>query len=257
MALPYLALAWFPAWRQCCRGPAPGWCVEAVARVSAVRDGGVARLGAGRAGRQRCRHAHSARLSCSWRSRCGRGERSAEAGARMGGSGDHRCPRRSPSSRGRSSARTAISAAGAARSSGIPVASDGWQRIHARALADGSPRARPVFVDFTAAWCVTCQVNKRLVLSDSGVKRAFARAEAALLRADWTRRDPEITRRCCGTRPQRRARLRALPQGARAAAAARSPAAAGADRRDRRLVATRGARPKTAMLVARSTREKS
>jgi len=51
-----------------------------------------------------------------------------------------------------------------------------------------------VFVDFTAAWCVTCQVNKRLVLDDKAVREAFARKNVALLRADWTRRDPAITR---------------------------------------------------------------
>jgi thiol:disulfide interchange protein DsbD len=56
--------------------------------------------------------------------------------------------------------------------------------------ADG----RPVFVDFTAAWCVTCQVNKRLVLSDADVRKAFAMRNVELVRADWTRRDPTITR---------------------------------------------------------------
>jgi thiol:disulfide interchange protein DsbD len=50
-----------------------------------------------------------------------------------------------------------------------------------------------VFVDFTAAWCVTCQVNKRLVLNDPEVIAAFGRNNVALVRADWTRRDPEIT----------------------------------------------------------------
>jgi thiol:disulfide interchange protein DsbD len=50
-----------------------------------------------------------------------------------------------------------------------------------------------VFVDFTAAWCVTCQVNKRLVLNDGSVLSAFARKNVALVRADWTRRDPQIT----------------------------------------------------------------
>jgi thiol:disulfide interchange protein DsbD len=56
--------------------------------------------------------------------------------------------------------------------------------------ADG----RPVFIDFTAAWCVTCQVNKRLVLNDSDVRHAFASRKVELVRADWTRRDPTITR---------------------------------------------------------------
>jgi len=52
---------------------------------------------------------------------------------------------------------------------------------------------RPVFVDFTAAWCVTCQFNKRTVLADSQVLADFAAKRALLLRADWTRRDPAIT----------------------------------------------------------------
>ena len=52
----------------------------------------------------------------------------------------------------------------------------------------------PVFVDFTAAWCVTCKVNKQLVLTRSDVERAFRDKGVTLLRADWTRRDPEITR---------------------------------------------------------------
>jgi len=53
---------------------------------------------------------------------------------------------------------------------------------------------RPVFIDFTAAWCVTCQVNKRLVLSAADIRAAFAERNVTLVRADWTRRDPEITR---------------------------------------------------------------
>jgi thiol:disulfide interchange protein len=52
---------------------------------------------------------------------------------------------------------------------------------------------RPVFVDFTAAWCVSCQVNKRLVLNTDATREAFERANVALMRADWTRRDAVIT----------------------------------------------------------------
>jgi thiol:disulfide interchange protein DsbD len=52
---------------------------------------------------------------------------------------------------------------------------------------------QPVFVDFTAAWCVTCQYNKKTTLADPKVMDAFAGKNVALLRADWTRRDPAIT----------------------------------------------------------------
>lgn len=52
---------------------------------------------------------------------------------------------------------------------------------------------RPVFVDFTAAWCVTCQYNKSTTLSDPEVLADLATKKVALLRADWTLRDPAIT----------------------------------------------------------------
>ena len=52
---------------------------------------------------------------------------------------------------------------------------------------------RPVFVDFTAAWCITCQYNKKTTLSNSEVLTDMKARNVTLLRADWTRRDPAIT----------------------------------------------------------------
>jgi thiol:disulfide interchange protein len=52
---------------------------------------------------------------------------------------------------------------------------------------------QPVFVDFTAAWCVTCQYNKKTTLADADVLADLTAKKVALLRADWTRRDPAIT----------------------------------------------------------------
>ncbi len=52
---------------------------------------------------------------------------------------------------------------------------------------------RTVLIDFTAAWCLTCQVNERVVLSRPEIQAAFRDKNIAFLVADWTRRDPTIT----------------------------------------------------------------
>jgi thiol:disulfide interchange protein DsbD len=70
----------------------------------------------------------------------------------------------------------------------------GWTPFTPATVSALTAAGRPVFVDFTAAWCVTCQVNKRLVLNAEDVRAQFAAKRVALVRADWTRRDPAITR---------------------------------------------------------------
>jgi thiol:disulfide interchange protein DsbD len=52
---------------------------------------------------------------------------------------------------------------------------------------------RAVFVNATAAWCITCLVNDEAALSGARVRQAFAQHHVAYVVADWTRRDPEIT----------------------------------------------------------------
>jgi thiol:disulfide interchange protein DsbD len=68
-----------------------------------------------------------------------------------------------------------------------------WQPYSAEAVAHENAAGKTVFVDFTAAWCVTCQANKKWVLDTSDVQQAFARQGIVLMRADWTRYDPAIT----------------------------------------------------------------
>ncbi|TMH57563.1 MAG: protein-disulfide reductase, partial [Betaproteobacteria bacterium] len=84
--------------------------------------------------------------------------------------------------------------AGPGESAAKPVVADkgAWQDYAPERVLQLTAAGRTVFVDFTAAWCVTCQVNKRLVLNTDAVQQAFAQYDVALLRTDWTRRDPTI-----------------------------------------------------------------
>jgi thiol:disulfide interchange protein DsbD len=75
-----------------------------------------------------------------------------------------------------------------------PTAADAtWQPWSAERVAQAHAQGQPVFVDFTAAWCVTCQYNKRTTLADAGVMADFADKRVLLLRADWTKRDAAIS----------------------------------------------------------------
>ncbi|KPK81705.1 MAG: hypothetical protein AMS25_05275 [Gemmatimonas sp. SM23_52] len=68
-----------------------------------------------------------------------------------------------------------------------------WQPFSPARVEELRSEGRPVFVDFTAAWCLTCQVNERVALADAAVQDAFRERDVALLKADWTKRDPQIT----------------------------------------------------------------
>ena len=87
----------------------------------------------------------------------------------------------------------AASSPGSPGSPGASALPEGWQPWSVERGAQAQAEGRTVFVDFTAAWCVTCQVNKRTTLADAGVKADFDQRRVLLLRADWTRRDAAIS----------------------------------------------------------------
>lgn len=60
-------------------------------------------------------------------------------------------------------------------------------------LAALRKESRPVFVDMTAAWCITCLVNERVTLDSARVRAAFAARHVVYMKGDWTRRDAVIT----------------------------------------------------------------
>jgi thiol:disulfide interchange protein len=84
-------------------------------------------------------------------------------------------------------------AASAQPSSETSAARSTWQPWSADAVQHALAAGQPVFVDFTAGWCLSCQVNERVALDQTSVMQAFAAANVALFRADWTREDPAIT----------------------------------------------------------------
>jgi thiol:disulfide interchange protein DsbD len=69
-----------------------------------------------------------------------------------------------------------------------------WVDYSPQKLAELRGQGKAVFVDFTAAWCVTCQVNKRVALNTDKVKARFSESGVVRMKADWTNRDEQITR---------------------------------------------------------------
>jgi thiol:disulfide interchange protein DsbD len=68
-----------------------------------------------------------------------------------------------------------------------------WQPWTPAAVDAALDAGHPAFVDFTAAWCLSCKVNERVALETEAVRAAFARKHVALFRADWTHADPAIS----------------------------------------------------------------
>ena len=191
MALPYVLLAWFPAWRR--RLPRSGpWLVRFKQLLAFPLYGTVIWL-AWVLGSQRDNDA-VLRLFVvllgvgfvlwAWRIvRTGGARPWAIAGlAVLTGTAVAAWPLFATDADGAAPAKAAANAE-----------PGGWIAFSPAKVAELTAAGRPVFVDFTAAWCVTCQVNKRLVLNTADVRAGFARRNVALVRADWTRRDAAIT----------------------------------------------------------------
>ncbi len=78
--------------------------------------------------------------------------------------------------------------------SGADSTGSAWEAYSPERVSQLRAEGRPIFIDFTAAWCLSCQVNERIALRTDAVRRAFVRGNVALLRADWTSRDDAITK---------------------------------------------------------------
>ena len=72
-------------------------------------------------------------------------------------------------------------------------ATGGWTKWSPATVDQALAGGKPVFVDFTAAWCLSCKVNERVALSVPSVQKAFADKNVVLLKGDWTHADPTIT----------------------------------------------------------------
>lgn len=71
---------------------------------------------------------------------------------------------------------------------------DEWQPYSAARVAELRAAGRPLLVNFTASWCLTCLVNERNAFSDAAVQEIFRDKKVTLMKGDWTNRDPAITK---------------------------------------------------------------
>jgi thiol:disulfide interchange protein DsbD len=81
----------------------------------------------------------------------------------------------------------------ASETSAPTVVNDVWQPWSQAAVDRSLAAGQQVFVDFTASWCLSCQVNERVALQQPEVVQAFQARNVVLMKADWTRHDEAIT----------------------------------------------------------------
>lgn len=73
-----------------------------------------------------------------------------------------------------------------------PTTEDGFWSHYTPEVADSLKTTQPVFVNFTASWCISCQVNERVAFQDSKVREFISKHNIKMLKADWTKKSPEI-----------------------------------------------------------------
>ena len=93
---------------------------------------------------------------------------------------------------------SAVRSATAPAPSSDPVAAGPWETWSPERVSQLQAAGTPVFVDFSAKWCLTCQVNETVALGNPDVLRAFKEKGVATLRADWTDRNDTIARALAG-----------------------------------------------------------
>jgi thiol:disulfide interchange protein len=86
-----------------------------------------------------------------------------------------------------------VAAASSGDSAAVKHGDDEWQPYSAARVAELNAAGRPLLVNFTASWCLTCLVNERNAFSDSAVQDIFRDKKVTLMKGDWTNRDPAIT----------------------------------------------------------------
>ncbi len=86
-----------------------------------------------------------------------------------------------------------VASASTAESAQARPGVDEWQPYSAARVAELSAAGRPLLVNFTASWCLTCLVNERNAFADSAVQEIFRDKKVILMKGDWTNRDPAIT----------------------------------------------------------------
>lgn len=68
-----------------------------------------------------------------------------------------------------------------------------WVPYSTARLKELRDAGKPVFLDFTAAWCLTCQFNERTAINTPAVRELLQQKEIVPMKADWTSANPEIT----------------------------------------------------------------